>query len=197
MPVVLWLRMMQYALRLSGRAMVRRWPWLLAAPAVSLLLTLLQGPVSMLGVAGGFVMGLVYAAAGSLLLYVGRGIIEQRRMDADDLTRGAGAFLGEVMNVLFVVWVVALVGRVVPMLPAVMTAALVVLPVFETVALTPGAPMVRPLMVGLLTVGGSGGHRALRAGADRRRRARDHPRGPWAGGRAGSCPLARAARCPS
>jgi hypothetical protein len=136
MALRLWLAMMAYALKLSGRAVVRRWPWLFVAPAVSLLLTLLAGPVSMLGVAGGFVMGLVYAAAGSLLLYVGRGIIEQRRMDADDLTRGAGAFLGDVMNVLFVVWIVSMLSRVIPPLSMIVTVALVALPVFETVALT-------------------------------------------------------------
>ena len=137
MPLRLWSVMIGYALKLSGRALARRWPWLLVAPMVSILLGLLEGPASMLGIAGGFLLGFVYAAAGSLILYIGRGIIEQRRMDADDLTRGVGAFLGDVMNVLFLVWIVSLVGRAFAPLTYALYVGLVALPVFETVALTP------------------------------------------------------------
>lgn len=138
-PLVLWLHIAAHAAKLTGRAIARKWPWLLVAPALSLVVDLLAAPLSALGgpMVGGILVGLVFAAAVSLALYVGRGIIEQRRMDLGDLQTGLMAFFGDVLNVMFVVWIVRLVSAYVPPLLLLLGLALAVLPVFEIVALAP------------------------------------------------------------
>ncbi len=135
--LVVWMRLSAHAFKLTSRALGRSWPWLLVAPALSLLLELVSVPVmAMGGMVGGFIVGALYAAALSVALYVGRGIIEQRRMELAELVPGMWSFIGEVMNVLFVLWIASLVlGYLAPPLLLVLGLAVVVVPLLETVAL--------------------------------------------------------------
>lgn len=132
-----WQRIVNYSAKLAGRAVAHRWPWLFVAPMVAVVCVFLLGPIGHLGTVGGFILGFVIAAALSLVLYVGRGIIEQRRLDVEDLTRGLGAFMSDTMNVLFVFWIASLVGQLLPPVSWAVGALLVATPVFEAVALTP------------------------------------------------------------
>lgn len=180
----LWLRISWHALRLTARVTLHHWPWLIVAPLASLVWTLLGGMLGGMGLAGGFLRGFLMAGLLSLVLFAARSIIEQRRMDADQLPRGMGAFFGDVMNVLFAFWIVSLVGSVVPGLVWAALFALGVLPVFEMVALAPvagfgvfasawsfvnrdGWPwMVGQLWATLLALGGMAAARALHGVTD-------------------------------
>ena len=133
-PVV-WMKMMLHAATLTAKALATRWQWLFVAPAASTVVALLSPPMSRLGFVGGFLRGFLVAAAASLVLYTGRLIIEQRRIDFDQVSSGISAFFGDVLNVMFVVWLASLAASVVPGLAYLITLALVALPVFEAVAL--------------------------------------------------------------
>jgi hypothetical protein len=138
-PLIVSLRASLHALRLTGRALARKGAWLLAAPVVWSLLQLLGPVFSGAGMLGGFLHGFAVAAALSLVMFVGRGVIEQRRMGMDDLLPGLGAFFGDVLNVLFVGWLASLVAAVFPPAAFALVAAVLLLPLFETVALSPVA----------------------------------------------------------
>ncbi len=133
---VIWLKVMSHSVRLTGRALPRAGLWLLVAPAASMVVGLLSPQLSRLGIVGGFLRGFLIAAAVSLVLYTGRRIIEQRRLDFDEVSSGITAFFGDVLNVMFVVWIASLVASVVPGLAYVITLAMLALPIFESVALT-------------------------------------------------------------
>ncbi len=133
------LRVSVHALRLLGRALRRKGAWLLVAPVVMALLQALGPVFAAAGFVGGFLHGFAVAAGLSLVMFVGRGVIEQRRMDLDDLLPGLGAFFGDVLNVLFVGWLVSMVAAVVPPAVYALAGAVVLLPLFETVALSPVA----------------------------------------------------------
>jgi hypothetical protein len=124
--------------KLAGRALARRWYLLLLAPAVQWLSgELMVALGGTFGVAGGFAAAFVRAAAVSLVLFVGRGIIEQRSFSADDITTGLGAFLGDVMTVFFSLWIASmLLGSVAPPLVALLWFAVVAMPTFEVLALS-------------------------------------------------------------
>ena len=128
----LWLAISLHSLKLTGRALLRSSPWLLVAPGAALVNGLLSRPLSALGIVGGFLRGFVIAGLLSLVLYVGRCIIEQRRLRLSDLSSGLGAFFGDVMNVLFAVWIVSLLGALLPAVTWAVMFALVVLPVLTS-----------------------------------------------------------------
>lgn len=141
-PLTVYPRLYLHVLKLTGRAVARRWPWLLVAPAVAMLLMVATGIVLRLvpGIAGGFLLAFVRAALLSLVLYVGRSILEQRSLSGDDLTAGLGAFLGDVLTFFFALWIVGmLLGFVAPPLVLAMWLAVIVMPTAETMALTPVA----------------------------------------------------------
>ena len=136
--IVSW-RASLHALRLTGRAFARKGAWLLVAPLVWTLLDLLGPVFGAAGLLGGFLHGFAVAAALSLVMFVGRGVIEQRRMDVDDLLPGLGVFFGDVLNVLFVGWLASMLAAVFWPAAFALVAAAVLMPLFETVALSPVA----------------------------------------------------------
>jgi hypothetical protein len=126
--------------------------YLLVAPVVAVLLRLIEGIVGqfagrLAGVLGGSAAGLVaglaaqliFAAALSLVLFVGRAIIEQRRLGLEDVRTGLGAFFNDMIALLFVFWIVSLLTDSVFHFPGTYLALFAVLlfPLFETAALAP------------------------------------------------------------
>lgn len=124
--------------KLAGRGLARRWYLLLLAlPIVWLMNELTYALAGTFGLAGGLVAAFVRAAAVSLLLFIGRGIIEHRKFGTDDLTSGLGAFLNDVMLVFFTLWIASLfLGAAAPTLSGLLWLAVLVMPTFEIVALT-------------------------------------------------------------
>lgn len=59
----------------------------------------------MLGLLGGFVIGAVWAACVSSFLYMVEMIVRTSRVSVDDFRRSFGAYLGDVLGVMFVLWV--------------------------------------------------------------------------------------------
>lgn len=138
-PLVVYPRLYLHVVKLTARAVARRWQWLFVAPAAALFLMAVTGVVFRLvpGIAGGFLVSFIRAAVVSLVLYVARSIIEQRALDADDLSVGLRAFWGDVITIFFALWVVGFVlGAVVPILVPVLWLLVLLMPTFETVALT-------------------------------------------------------------
>ncbi len=146
-PVRTYLGLYAYVWRLALTAVVHRLHYLLIAPltavayqyaikAVDLLVGTVGDPNTreVTRVASGFLTSLIFAAALSLVLFVGRAIIEQRRLQLADLETGMGAFLGDMLTIFFVLWIV---GMVLPIAATLLFAAIVILPMFEMAALTP------------------------------------------------------------
>lgn len=141
-PFVVYPRLYLHVMKLTLRAIGRKWAWLVIAPAAAMLLMAVSGVVAQLvpGIAGGFLLSFVRAAVFSLVLYVARSIIEQRALTTQELTTGLGAFLGDVLTIFFALWVVGLVlGFVAPLLVFLLWLLVFAMPTFETVALTPVA----------------------------------------------------------
>lgn len=137
-PVRTYGALYAHVARLTMRAIARRWYLLLLAPAVWWLVgQLITALVGVAGLAGGIVAAIVRAAGVSLLLFVARGLIEHRSFSTEDVGTGLGAFLGDVMTVYFTLWIGGLLfGQAIPPVAALLWFIPVVLPVFETVALS-------------------------------------------------------------
>jgi hypothetical protein len=146
-PLQTYTGLYAHVLKLTSRAIGRRWPYLFIAPVVGILygvITFMLGrmfPVTNTASAlvFGLIQGLLQAAAVSCVLFVGRALIEQRQLTPDDLTNSFGVFFWDIVNVYFYLfaaaYVIAMVtnGRVNIPLDEIVPA---VLPVFEIVALT-------------------------------------------------------------
>lgn len=138
-PVRTYLGLYAHVLRLAGRGLARKWPYLFAAPVVWFVGALISGVLATTGgIAGGLLASLVRAAALSAVLFIGRAVIEQRTLSLEDLGQSLTAFFGDVLTVLFTVWVLGLVlGQAIgPSMVLFLFAALVLLPVPEVVALS-------------------------------------------------------------
>lgn len=138
-PLVTYPRLYLYVLKLTAKAVARRWAWLFVAPAAALFLMAVTGVIFRLvpNIAGGFLVSIIRAAVVSLVLYVARSIIEQRALDGDDLSIGLRAYWGDVITIFFALWIVGFVlGAVVPVLLPVLWLLVLIMPTFETVALT-------------------------------------------------------------
>jgi hypothetical protein len=127
--------------RLTVKGVSRRLHYLLVAPIVAAGLQFLleffsrtiNGQAA--GLVAGFIYGFIQAAALSLVLFVGRAIIEQRQLDLDAITTGLGAFLNDTLTVLFVFFVINLI---LPQVAGILfIASVAFLPLMETVALAP------------------------------------------------------------
>ncbi|MBN2798224.1 MAG: hypothetical protein JXX28_03690 [Deltaproteobacteria bacterium] len=76
---------------------------LLVATPVLLVAGVLAAP---LGMAGGFIVGMLHAAlVGWYLHAVSLGVVQRRRVVLSDLTRTFGVYLWEVISVLFIFWI--------------------------------------------------------------------------------------------
>jgi hypothetical protein len=135
-----------YVLKLATRALARRWIYLFAAPVMAVLymfalrlITSVVGGSEGAGFIAGFVVASLQAAVLSFLLFVGRAIVEQRRLRFDDIQTGFLMYWGDLLNILFVLWVVSyLISALrIPVLGGLLYYALLVAPIFEAVALTP------------------------------------------------------------
>jgi len=153
-PVEIYLRLFAYVATLSARALARRGHYFAIALGTGVVLAGVQTVISLAitravmanpatqdgwGFAGGMVSSLFQAAAISLVLYVGRAMIEQRNLGLADLQTGIWAFFGDVINVFFALWVASYVISIfhIDALQLMLFLALVVMPIFETVALSP------------------------------------------------------------
>lgn len=138
-PLIVYPRLYLYVLKLTAKAVARSWQWLFVAPAAYLFLNAVSGVVFRLvpGIAGGFLVSIIRAAIVSLVLYVARSIIEQRKLDGDDLSIGLRAYWGDVITIFFALWVVGFIlGAFVPVLVSILWLLVLLMPTFETVALT-------------------------------------------------------------
>lgn len=138
-PVRTYIGLYAHAAKLTVRALGRFWPYLFVAPVVSLAYFLVSNAIfQMTGPLGGLVVALIRAAAVSAVLFAVRGIIEQRKLSVDELTRGMGAFFGDVLTVFFALWIVSMLAGIAlgPLASALLFLAVLLLPVAETVALT-------------------------------------------------------------
>lgn len=84
---------------------LRNWPVLgaLFVYGFALNVTLAVAPV--LGILGGFLATLVWAACVGSLLYLVEMIVRTSRVTLQDFRRSAGAYLGDVVGVTFIVWI--------------------------------------------------------------------------------------------
>lgn len=139
-PVAVYSRLYLYVTRLTTLGVLNRAHYLLVAPLVAIALEFLGQLVgrSGTGFAGGIIYAFIRAALLSLVLFVARAIIEQRRLTVDDVSTGLGSFFGDVLTVFFSLWIASfLLGAVSPALGAFVYLVPLLLPVFETVALSP------------------------------------------------------------
>lgn len=139
-PVETYLSLYAHVARLTIKGVARKVHYLLVAPIVAAGLDYLMEFITTFirGRGEGFLVGLIYAfiqaAALSLVLFVGRAIIEQRQLDADSVSTGLGAFLSDLLSVFFPF---ALLSWIQPSLAGILfIAAVVLLPLLETVALS-------------------------------------------------------------
>jgi hypothetical protein len=140
-----YLGLYTYVARLALKAIAHHAHYLLVAPLAAIGYGFAEMAISRFigavpggggsgtGFAAGLLISLIQAAAMSLVLFVGRAIIEQRRLATEDLQVGLGAFLGDVLTIFFVAWILSMVSQ---LLAAIYLALIVALPMFETAALT-------------------------------------------------------------
>ena len=134
-PLNTYLGLYAHVARLAVRAVAHRAHYLLVAPAVAVALGFLSRMVT--NIAAGFVYSLIQAAALSLVLFVARAIIEQRRLGAEDLQSGFGVFLNDILTVLFTFWIASMVlGSVGVPAGVLLFGVAVLFPLFETTALS-------------------------------------------------------------
>ncbi len=90
-------------------ALPRSWPAIVALPAfwlVHLAIGTLSAP---LGMAGGFLRFFVYAGCvGSYLALLERPVLQKRGLKFSDITTSTGHYLGDVISVLFLFWIIDL-----------------------------------------------------------------------------------------
>jgi hypothetical protein len=98
-------------LRRATVAMRRNWPVAGVLFVYSAIMSAATALAMLLGILGGFLVSAVWAACVGSFLYLIEMIVRTGRVSLADLRRSAGAYLGDVLGVAFVVWVVfALAG---------------------------------------------------------------------------------------
>lgn len=100
------LAMYARAFRRAGELTLRNWP--VAGTTFAYSLALAAGAIvgSQLGLIGGFVMSLVWAACVSSFLSMVEMIVRTSSVSWDDFRRSFGVYLWDVVGVTFIVWVV-------------------------------------------------------------------------------------------
>lgn len=144
-PLQTYAGLYAHVLKLTGRAIGRRWPYLFIAPLIGIPYSIISDRVAVIasantgaGLVGGFLLSLLRAAAISCVLYGGRAIVEQRRLTFDDLSTGFSAFLWDIVTIFFVIWIgTYVIGSFAPgLLLPLYVFVFVGMPLFEVVALT-------------------------------------------------------------
>ena len=88
----------------GGALAVRNWPVLLSVFAYAGILFLGGYLAAFLGLVGGFLMSLLFAACASSFLYLVEMIVRTNRVTWEDFTRSFGAYLWDVVGVSFALW---------------------------------------------------------------------------------------------
>ena len=88
----------------GGALAVRNWPVLLSVFAYAGILFLGGYLAAFLGMVGGFLMSLLFAACASSFLYLVEMIVRTNRVTWEDFTRSFGAYLWDVVGVSFALW---------------------------------------------------------------------------------------------
>lgn len=84
---------------------VRNWPVLGALFVYSAIMALAGVGAGLLGMAGGLVVSLVWAGCLGSFLYLVEMMVRTGRVTVDDFRRSAGAYLGDVLGVTFLLWI--------------------------------------------------------------------------------------------
>ncbi|MFN8640634.1 MAG: hypothetical protein U0802_02820 [Candidatus Binatia bacterium] len=88
----------------GGSLAVRNWPVLLSAFAYAGILLVGGYLATFLGIVGGFLMSLLFAACASSFLYLVEMIVRTNRVSWEDFTRSFGVYLWDVVGVSFALW---------------------------------------------------------------------------------------------
>lgn len=99
--------------RRAAELIGRNWPVLGTVFVYSAVLSATTIIAAPLGLAGGFLAGLVWAGCVGSFLFLVETMVRTTRVSMDDLRRSAGAYLGEVLGISFLVWIVSTLGATV------------------------------------------------------------------------------------
>jgi len=94
------------ALRRAGELTLRNWPVAGSIFLYALVMRAALPVASALGILGGFLLSLVWAACVGSFLYLVEMMVRSGRVSLDDVRRSAGAYVWDVVGVMFVVWIV-------------------------------------------------------------------------------------------
>jgi hypothetical protein len=83
----------------------RNWPVLLSVFVYSVIMTLTAVVASLLGLLGGFVLSLVWAACASSFLYLVEMIVRTSKVTLQDFQQSFGAYVWDVVGITFIGWV--------------------------------------------------------------------------------------------
>jgi hypothetical protein len=89
----------------AGGLAVRNWPVLASVFAYSAIMSVTATFAVLLGILGGFVLSLVWAACVSSFLYLVEMIVRTSKVTLDDFRRSFGTYLWDVVGITFVFWI--------------------------------------------------------------------------------------------
>ena len=94
----------------AGELAIRNW-WVLATTfAYVLIMTATTFISPILGIAGGFLLSLVYASCVGSFLYLVEMMVRTSRVTLEDFRRSFGAYLWDVVGVFFVMWIFQMIA---------------------------------------------------------------------------------------
>jgi hypothetical protein len=89
----------------AGSLAVKNWPVLGSVFAYSAIMSLTTGVAVLLGILGGFLLSLVWAACVGSFLYLVEMIVRTSKVTLEDFRRSFGVYLWDVVGIAFVFWV--------------------------------------------------------------------------------------------
>ena len=100
------LKLYQQALRATFSSLTRNWILIGAVVILAILMFVITGAATSLGMLGGFLMGAANAfAVGALLSLVEQAVMTTRPMTWENLWKAAGQYFWDVISIGFIVWV--------------------------------------------------------------------------------------------
>ncbi len=100
------LKLYQQALRATFSSLTRNWILIAAVVILAILMFVITGVATSLGMLGGFLMGAANAfAVGALLSLVEQAVMTTRPMTWENLWKAAGQYFWDVISIGFIVWV--------------------------------------------------------------------------------------------
>ena len=85
---------------------LRNWPVLGSVFVYAVVMTMAAAFVPLLGILGGFLLSVVWAACVGSFLYLVEMMVRTSRVTLEDFRRSAGAYLWDVVGVTFILWLV-------------------------------------------------------------------------------------------